>query len=84
MKTIQSSKARQNFFAIIKSAIKENDQYRVVHKDGTAVIMSEDDYENLLETLELLSTPGVAKSIRQAKKEIKSGAVYSLKEVFGK
>ena len=84
MKTIQSSKARQNFFAIIKSAIKENDQYRIVHKNGTAVIMSEEDYENLVETLELLSTPGLAKSIRKAKKEIEKGTVFSLKEVFGK
>lgn len=84
MKTIQSSKARQNFFALIKSAIKENDQYRIVHKSGTAVIMSEEDYENLVETLELLSSPGLAKSIRKAKREIKKGEVYSLEEVFGK
>jgi len=37
----------------------------------------------LVETLELLSIPGMAKSINQANKEIKEGKIYSMKEVFG-
>jgi len=45
--------------------------------------MSEEDYESLLETLELLSTPGVLKGIRKAKQEIKKGQTYSLEEIFG-
>ena len=45
--------------------------------------MSQEDYENLLETLELLSTPGLLKSVRRARREIASGATYSLEEVLG-
>lgn len=84
MKTILSSKARQEFFSMIKGAIRGNRQYRIVHKEGNVVIMSEEDYENLIETLELLSKPGLLKSVKKAKKEIGKGDLFTMKEVFGK
>lgn len=46
-------------------------------------MLCEEDYESLMETLELLSQPGMLKSIKQAKKEIKQGKTCSMKEVFG-
>lgn len=46
--------------------------------------MSREDYESLIETLELSFEPGFVKSIRQADQEIKQGKVYSMKDVFGK
>lgn len=45
--------------------------------------LSQEDYESLLETLELLSTPGLLKSIRRARREIARGETYSLEEVLG-
>ena len=45
--------------------------------------MSEDDYESLLETLELPSTPGVLKGVRKAKQEIEKGQTYSLDKQKG-
>ena len=47
------------------------------------ILLSRDDFESLLETLELLSTPELLKSIRKAKQEIRRGETYSLSEVFG-
>ena len=44
--------------------------------------MSENDYENLIETLELLSIPGFKKSIQEADMEIDKGETYSIDEVF--
>ena len=44
--------------------------------------MSEEDYENFLETLELLSIPGMLESIQRAREEIKEGKVYPMQEVF--
>ena len=52
-------------------------------KSGDVVLISEEDYDSLLETLELLSTPGLRESIREAKADIKAGRVKSLDEVFG-
>jgi antitoxin YefM len=51
---------------------------------GGAILISEEDYESLIETLELLSAPGVLKGIREAREDIKAGRTKSLKDIFGK
>jgi len=84
MKTITATNARSDLFKILKRAVKGHRQYRITSKEGGAILISEEDYESLLETLELLSTPGLLKSIRKAKMEIKKGLTYSMEEVFGK
>ncbi len=83
MKTMTATEARGNFFNVIKKAVNGHRQFRVTSKQGGVIVMSEEDYESLLETLELLSTPGVVKGIRKAKQEIKKGQTYSLEEIFG-
>jgi len=84
MQKLSASKARTELFTLIKNAVKAHKIYRIAHKDGDVILMSEDEYENLLETLELLSTPGLLKSVQQAKREIKKGETYSFEEVMGK
>ncbi len=84
MQKLSASRARSDLFTLIKDAVKAHKIYRIAHKDGDVILMSEDEYESLLDTLELLSTPGLLKSIRQAKKEIKKGETYSFEEVMGK
>lgn len=83
MKTLTATDAREGWFNLIRNSVKEHRIYRITAKEGGVILLSEEDYQNLLETLELLSTPGMLKSIKQAKKEIKEGKVYSIKEVFG-
>lgn len=84
MTSLTATEARQRFFALLKSAAKGHRVYRITHNDGDAVLLSEEDYESLIETLELLSTPGVAKSIRQARREIERGETFSLEDVLGR
>jgi antitoxin YefM len=83
MQTLTATKARSTLFEVIKKAVRGHRQFRVQSKQGGVILMSEDDYESLLETLELLSTPGLLKSIRKAKQEVKKGQTYSLEAVFG-
>lgn len=84
MKTLTATDARNNWFEILKSLIKGHRTYRITSKEGGAVLLSEEDYESLMETLELLSVPGLLKSVKQAKKEIKEGKTHSMDDVFGK
>jgi len=84
MQKLSASKARSDLFTLIKNAVKAHKIYRITHKDGDVILMSQDEYQSLLETLELLSTPGLLKSIKQAKREIKKGETYSFEEVMGK
>ena len=83
MKILTATEARSQWFDLVKNSVKGHRLYRITSKTGDVVLLSEEDYESLLETLELLSTPGMVKSIQQAKREIKEGKTYSMKEVFG-
>ena len=82
--TLTATKARQNLFDLLKKSTKGHVPIRITSKSGDVVLMSEEDYESLLETLELLSEPDIAKSIKEARADIKAGRTKSLKEVFGK
>ena len=84
MTTLTATEARQNLFHLVKKSVKGHVPVRITSKAGDVVLISEGDYESLLETLELLSTPGMLKSIKEAKADIKVGRTKSLKEVFGK
>lgn len=46
-------------------------------------MLSEEDYEGLVETLELLSVPGSYESVKEADKQIHEGPTYSIEDVFG-
>ena len=78
-----ATRARENLFQLLKKSIKGHVPIKITSKDGDAILLSEEDYESLLETLELLSTPGMLKSIEEAKNDIKEGRTKSLKNVFG-
>lgn len=48
-----------------------------------AVILSLDEYEGLLETVEILSDPRLVKILRRSKREAKRGKWFSHREVWG-
>ena len=82
--TTTATEARQNLFRLVKRSVKGHVPIRIASRDGNAILISEEDYESLLETLGLLSRPGFRKSIEEAKADIKAGRTRSLKEVFGR
>ena len=82
MKTITASRARSELFSLLKNTAKGHRQVRITSKEGSVVLMSEADYENLIETLELLSIAGLKESLQEADSEIEKGETYSLDEVF--
>ncbi|MBI1871768.1 MAG: type II toxin-antitoxin system Phd/YefM family antitoxin [Chlamydiae bacterium] len=83
MTRVTTSEARQKLFQLVRRSIKGHVPIRITSKSGDVILMSEDDYESLLETLELLSIKGVLKGVQEAKEDIRMGRTKSLKEVFG-
>ena len=81
--TVTATEARQNLFKLVRKSIRGHVPVKITSKEGDAVLVSESDYEGLLETLELLSVPGMRKSIQEAKADIRAGRTKSLKEIFG-
>ena len=81
--TVTATEARQNLFKLVRKSIRGHVPVKITSKEGDAVLVSESDYEALLETLELLSVPGMRKSIQEARADIRAGRTKSLKEIFG-
>ena len=82
MTSMNATKARHELFDVIKNAIKKRQVYHIRHRQGAVVLMSEEEYEGLLETLELLSVPGFRRSIARSVKQMAAGQTYSLEEAF--
>ena len=83
MKSVTATSARSGLFSLIRDSVRTHQPYRITSKAGEAILLSKEDFDGLLETLELLSTPGVLKGVRKAKKDIARGRTYSMDEVFG-
>jgi antitoxin YefM len=83
MQTITAETAHIDFRRLLRTTITEHRQYRIASEQGGVIMLSENDYESLVETLELLSVPGFYESIKAADKQIAEGDTYSLDEVFG-
>ena len=79
--TIALKQLRPGLPAVIKDIDTKLDRY-IVMKRGkpVAVMMSPDDYEGLLETIEILSDKKLMRSIRKAKQEIKEGKTIPWEE----
>lgn len=54
---------RENLYLMLEQAAKYSEPITVSTKDGNVVIMSEDDYRSIMETLYLASIPGMKEKI---------------------
>ena len=63
MKTVQATKARDNLFQLLKEVVTTHDPIQVQTKQGFVVMLSQEDWEAIEETLYLDSIPGVGDSI---------------------
>jgi antitoxin YefM len=79
---LTATEARKNFFDLIKNTHAHHQTYHIHHRQGAAVLLSEEDYESLIETLELLSIPGFRESIKESVKHVKKKKTFSAEDVF--
>lgn len=63
MMTTSITNFRKNIYTILSQTIKFNEPVNINTKDGNAVILSEEDYNGLIETLYLSNMPDVKQSI---------------------
>jgi len=66
MDTLEAHEAQDQLVDLIERAVQDNQQYRLIGPSGAVIMMPEETYDNLIVTLELLSTPGMMETIRQA------------------
>lgn len=54
---------RKNIFGMLEQTIKFNEPVNISTKDGNAIVVSEEDYNGLMETLYLSSIPAMKEKI---------------------
>jgi len=63
MSIINATTARNNFFKVMEEAIDTHEPVFVTGKNGNVVIVSEEDWRSIQETLYLCSIPGMKEKI---------------------
>lgn len=82
MSVINITKARQNLYRLVQDVNEESNPITIVNNKGkNAVLIGEEDWSAIQETLYLNSIPEMAESIREGMKEpIEDCVVYEENE----
>ncbi|QSQ10494.1 Antitoxin RelJ [Koleobacter methoxysyntrophicus] len=68
MKTMPVTKVRMNIYKIIEQTRKNSEPIQITSRKGNAILISEEDWNAIQETLYLLSIPNLKESIMDADK----------------
>ena len=63
MLNTNATNIRKNIFSLLEQTIKFNEPIHVNTKDGNAILISEEDYNNLMATLEIYNNPKLHEKI---------------------
>lgn len=63
MPTLSATEARAKLYRLIEQASKSHEPIMITGKRGNAVLISEDDWRSIQETMYLLNIPGMRESI---------------------
>ena len=64
MKQIQLEDVKENFEQIFEDVLVSGEPVEILKETGNAVLVSEEVWRGMIETLNLVSSPGMRKSIR--------------------
>ncbi|MDH4002919.1 MAG: type II toxin-antitoxin system Phd/YefM family antitoxin [Xanthomonadales bacterium] len=65
MTTLNATEARSRLYALIDETSDSHEPILITGKRGNAVLLAEEDWNAINETLHLLSIPGMRESIRE-------------------
>ena len=72
MSVMNATALRKNLFGTIENVVAYNEPVTVTSKSGNVVMLSESDYNALMETVNLMSNPSFMAGYREAKKQNRS------------
>jgi len=68
MTTISVTQARANLFKLLDQTAESHEPIQITGRRQNGVLLSEDDFRAMQESLYLLSVPGMKASLRKARK----------------
>ena len=63
MTTTTITNFRKNVYSMVENTVRFNEPVNITTKDGNAMLISEEEYLGLIETLYLASTPGMKEKL---------------------
>lgn len=72
MPITNATSLRKDLYKTLEEVIRYNEPVTVTSKSGNAVILSESDYNSLVETVFLMSQPGLMEEYKKAKEQDRS------------
>lgn len=69
MTAVSATTARANLYRLIDQVNDESEPLTITGQRGNAVLIGEDDWRAIQETIHLAAIPGLAASIREARDE---------------
>ena len=82
MTTIPLSDARARLSELVDEAVRTHERVEITRNGRrAAVLMSADDFDSLMETLDILADPNAMRDIEIARRDFREGKFYTLEEV---
>lgn len=82
MTTLSLADARANLSKLVESAVSTHERFEVTRNgDRAAVLLSADDYDSLLETVDVLGRADDIAALRVGLAELRAGDVFSVEDV---
>lgn len=82
MTTLSVADARANFSKLVEAAATTHERFEVTRNgDRAVIVMSADDYDALLETLDILSDADEVQAIKDGLRAIEHGETHSAEDV---
>ena len=82
-KILPITKVKKEFLDVIKEMVEEESTITVT-KNGmpVGVMMTQERYEGLLETIEILADSKIIKALKTSEKDFRTGKVYTHKDAW--
>jgi len=81
--TIPSSKAKAHFSELLKRIREYHESFAITQRGKVeSVLIGIEEYESLIETLEILSDSELMNSLKRGLKDEKAGKTHSHEEIF--
>jgi antitoxin YefM len=82
MTTLPIAEARANFSKLVDLASTTHERFDVTRNGSrVAVLLGADDYDSLMETMEILSDPELVAGIAEGQRDIDEGRVYTSEQM---
>lgn len=80
--TVPLAEARANLSQLVDDAMRTHERVEITRNGRRAgVLLSAEDYDSIMETLDILSDSGAMADLREADAAIARGEIYTLEQV---